>query len=151
LQHFFLSLTLALLLVLFGIAWGIFQSQRDTVDEIPGGLTKPFGIAVIALFVVLFCELQPFILDQMFKASTDNLIVVVTNWVNKVSALLAPIGAAMAFASSKLGEYVKSATQSPKLTAQIKGLIMQAAIYAGGLILPVVIWMIYLDVAHWGI
>jgi len=114
-----LSLTLALLLALFGIAWGIFQSQRATVSEIPGGLTKPFGIAVIALFVVLFCELQPFILDQMFGIPTDNLIVVVTKWVNRVSAVLAPIGAAMAFVSSKLGEYVKSATQSPKLTAQI--------------------------------
>lgn len=151
LRHFFLSLTLALLLALFGIAWGIFQSQRATVSEIPGGLTKPFGIAVIALFVVLFCELQPFILDQMFGIPTDNLIVVVTKWVNRVSAVLAPIGAAMAFVSSKLGEYVKSATQSPKLTAQIKGVIMQVAIYASGLILPVVIWMIFLDVAYWGI
>ena len=152
LKHFFLSLTLALFVAVVGIAWGIVQSQlRTGVTEIPGRLTKPVGACVIALFVVLFCELQPFILDEMFNGGSSSITVVVTNWINKVSALLAPIGAAMAFLASKLGEYVKSAMQSPKRTAQIKGLIVQAAIYAGGLILPVVIWMVYLDVAYWGI
>jgi hypothetical protein len=152
LGHFFLSLTLALLVAGGGIIWGIAQSQRRTgVTEIPGRWTTPAGACVIALFVVPLCELQPFILDEMFDAVSSNITVVVTQWINKASALLAPIGAAMAFLASKLGEYVKSAMQSPKSTARIKGLIVRAAIYAGGLILPVVIWMAYLDVTYWGI
>ena len=151
LQHFFLSLTLALLIALIGVIWGIVQSQRVGVAEIPGEWTKPFGIAVIALGVVVFCELQPYILDQLFAASSNDFFVLLTGWIKKVSALLAPIGAAMAFLASKLGEYVKSATESPKLSTQIKGLIVQIAIYASGLILPALIWIAYLDVAYWGI
>jgi hypothetical protein len=151
LQHFFLSLTLALLIAFFGVIWGIVQSQRADVTEIPGLLTKPFGIAIIALFVVLFCELQPFILDQLFDAGSGDFIVLLSNRIKKAAALLAPIGAAMAFLANKLGEYVKSAMQSPKLSAQIKGVIVQAAIYAGGLILPAIIWIAYLDVAYVGI
>jgi Patatin-like phospholipase len=151
LQHFFLSLTLALLIALAGVIWGVVQSHRADVTEIPGLLTKPFGIAVIALGVVLFCELQPYIIDQLFAAGSNDFFVLLTSWIKSASALLAPIGAAMAFLASKLGEYVKSATESPKLTAQIKGLIVQAAIYAGGLILPALIWIGYLDIVYWGV
>jgi hypothetical protein len=151
LQHFFLGLTLALLIALVGVIWGVIQSQRANVTEIPGWLTRPFGIAVIALFIVLFCELQPFILDQLFAAGSGDFIVLLANRIKKAVALLAPVGAAMGFLASKLGEYVKSAMQSPKLTAQIKGLIVQAAIYASGLILPAIIWVAYLDITYLGI
>jgi hypothetical protein len=152
LKYFFLSLDLALLLFAVGIIWGFFQSRKagETKAEIPGLWTKVVGALVITFFVVLFCELQPFILDAMVDQKGD-VSVVAKRWINTLSAILAPVGAAIAFLASKLGEYVKSAAQSPKWSMQIKGLTLKAAIYAGGLILPLVIWVLYLDVTHWGL
>jgi hypothetical protein len=34
--------------------------------------------------------------------------------INKVSALLAPVGAVIAFLESKIGEFIQSATESPR-------------------------------------
>jgi hypothetical protein len=152
LKHFFLSLDLALLLFAVGIVWGFFQSRKagETKAEIPGLWTKAVGSLVIAFFVVLFCELQPFILDAMVDEK-GNVSVVAKRWIDTLSAILAPVGAVIAFLASKLGEYVKSAAQSPKWSMQMKGLALKAAIHVGGLILPLVIWVLYLDVTHWGL
>ena len=105
-------------------------------------------IIVVFLFVV-FCELQPFILDSMIGA--NGWAAVVTKWVNTISAILAPVSAAFAYLSSKLGEYLKSATQSPSAKAQTKGFVVKAAVVVGGLVLPVLLWMFYLNLTFWGL
>ena len=130
LKHFFLSLDLALLLFAVGIVWGFFQSRkaRETKAEIPGLWTTAVGSLVIAFFVVLFCELQPFILDAMVDEK-GNVSVVAKRWIDTLSAVLAPVGAVIALLASKLGEYVKSAAQSPKWSMQMKGLALKAAIH----------------------
>ena len=153
LQHFFLTLSLAVLLVAVGIAWGVVRSLpgQAAAKDIPGQWTKPVGWLTIGFFIVAFCELQPFILDVMLGAHIARFAVVAAQWVKTLSAILAPVGAAMAFFASKLGEYVKSAMQAPSMAGPIKALAMKAAILVGGLILPFLVWMAYLDVTYWGI
>jgi hypothetical protein len=148
-QYFHLGILLALLLALTGVVWALFQSFRTTVAPIADGWTKTIGFCLLGLFAVLFCELQPFILDGMRLDNSATAAVI--NWINKALSLLAPVGAVIGFLASKLGESVKSAAQSPKMTAQIKWLLVQSAIYGGGLILPVAIWMIYLNAAYRGL
>jgi predicted acylesterase/phospholipase RssA len=150
LQYFFLSLDLFLLLVAAGVYWGIFQStqsqQRKT--EIPGWPASSIGWVIITLFFVVFCELQPVILDSMLSGS---LAATVSGWVKAVSALLAAISAVFAYFSAKLGEYLKSAMQSTSVKTQAAGIAMKAAIVVGGLVLPVLLWVLYLTVTYWGI
>jgi predicted acylesterase/phospholipase RssA len=151
LQYFYLSLDLFLALLVIGIGWGIIQStqSRQKKREIPGRLSASIGLVVIAFFVVIFCELQPFILDWML--SPDGNLASVTRWVKAVSTVLVPISAAFAFLSGKLGEYLKSAMQSTSTKTQAKGFAMKAAVFVGGLVLPVLLWMLYLTVTYWGL
>lgn len=153
LRHFFFTIDLALILIVVGIVWGIVQStrRRRQQTEIPGAWTLLVGIVVIAFLVVVFCDLQPFVLDAMFRAGSGDISGVLAKRVNAISAVLAPIGAIIAFLASKLGEYVKSAFESPKWSTYIKGLAAKAAIYVGGLIVPLLIWVVYLDITYWGL
>jgi hypothetical protein len=156
LQYFFLSLDLALLLVVVGIAWGIARSWKSGQGEpeIPGRTSRCIGWLVIAFFIVLFGELQPFIVDAMAeaaKAAGSGPPSTLMSKINKAFTFLAPVGAALAFFANKLGEYVKGASESTKWTAQIKGIALKVAIYVGGLILPAVLWLIYLNITYWGL
>jgi hypothetical protein len=127
-----------------------FLSQAEAT-EIPGVWTKPVGWLIIAFFIVAFCELQPFILDAMFGTGSSHGAVVMTHWIDTLAKILAPVGAAMAYLANKFGEYVKSMMQTPGTAAQVKAIVLKVLIYLGGLILPVAIWMVYLDISYWGI
>ena len=152
LHYFFISFDLFLLLIVVGIGWGIFQSTRGRQQktEIPGWPSAWVSSIIVAFLVVVFCELQPIILDSMLAAN-GSWGAVSNKWITAISAILAPVSAVFAYLSSKVGEYLKSAMQSPSAKAQTKGLAMKAAIVVGGLILPVLIWMLYLDVSYWGL
>jgi hypothetical protein len=152
-RHFAVTLDLALLLFAGGIVWGIFQSSPSQANatEIPGRWAKPAGWLIIGFFIMAFCELQPFILDAMFDSGSSDSAVAITHWINTLTTVLAPVGVAMAFLANKFGEYVKSIMQSPGSVAQTKAVALKLIIFAGGLILPVAIWMIYLDITYWGI
>ena len=61
------------------------------------------------------------------------------------------IAAAVTFLASKVGEFVKSATESTGFRAQIAGIVMRGIIFVAGLIVPLGIWMIYLGITYWGL
>ena len=103
------------------------------------------------LLIAAFCEAQPFVLEAMAGPQTGNLSGLLSKWVNAISAILAPVGAVIAFLASKLGEFVKSATESPKWSAKIWGFAARAAIYLAEVIVPFVLWVIYLNVTQWGL
>jgi predicted acylesterase/phospholipase RssA len=153
LRYFLLTFYLALFLFAAGIVWGIYRSwpSQAKATEIPGRWTVWLGWVVLAFLIIAFCEFQPFILDAMFGVSSSQAAVVITDWIKTLTKVLAPVGAAMAFLANKFGEYIKSLTQSPGKVPQIKAAVSMVVIYAGGLILPAAIWMIYLNIAYWGI
>jgi hypothetical protein len=109
-------------------------------------LTRWTGVLVIAFFVCAFCEAQPLALGVLAEPRT---------WfvesITKISALLAPVGAVIAFLASKIGEFVKSATESSKVRVQIAGFAAKVGVYFAGLIVPIVLWVIYLNVTLWGL
>ena len=146
LMHFIVTVDLALLLVVVGIVWGIFQSTRlgQREREIPGSLTRWVGMLVIVFFVVAFCEAQPIALGAL--TSQTPLIEGVIGKINKISAVLVPVGAVIAFLASKVGEFVKSATESPKVRVQLVGFAAKVAVYFAGISVPLLLWVIYLNV-----
>ncbi len=153
LSHFYVTTRLALVFALVLLGWGIFRSLAadNNEPEIPNKWSWPIILLLIVVFVALFCDAQLFVLDAMLGRETDKFAVVAIDWIKTISAVLAPVGAAMGYLSNKLGEYVKSALQSPKWSTLINGLVVKAAIVVGGLILPIVVWIVYLDVTYWGI
>jgi hypothetical protein len=70
--------------------------SRQKQTEIPGRWTRSIGTLVIAFVVVLFCDLQPFVLDAMFSGS-GGIAVVLANWLNTVAPVLALAGVVIAF------------------------------------------------------
>ena len=153
LRHFVLTADLALLLITAGIAWGILQSTRARQREleIPGSLTRWVGALVTIILASVFCEAQPFVLDALAQTSPTSVIQAALGKINGVSALLVPVGAVIAFLANKIGEFIKSATESPKLHAQIAGFVAKVAIYFAGLIVPLLLWIIYLNLTLWGL
>jgi Patatin-like phospholipase len=153
LRHFFITLELAIALVIVGVGWGVAQSLPGLASqrEIPGRWTGGVGILILIFFAVLFGELQPFILDEMIGEGTGNIAKVAAKWIKYATVILAPISAAMSFFANKLGEYVKSLMQSPKWSAVIYGVALKSAIFVAGLVLPILLWIVYLDVTYWGI
>jgi hypothetical protein len=152
-RHFVVTIGLALFLIAAGIAWGIFQSTRARQQglEIPGGLTRWVGALVIILFASAFCEAQPFVLDTLAQNSPESLVNWALSKITKISALLAPVGAVIAFFASKMGEFIKSATESAEVRVRIAGFVAKVAIYFAGTIVPLLLWIIYLNVTLYGL
>jgi hypothetical protein len=152
-RHFVVTTGLALFLIAAGIAWGIFQSTRARQRglEIPGGLTRWVGSLVIVLFASAFCEAQPFVLDTLAQTSSASFIESALSKITKISALLAPVGAIIAFFASKLGEFIKSAAESPAVRVRIAGFVAKVAIYFAGMIVPLLLWIIYLNITLYGL
>ncbi len=152
LRYFFITLELFIFLIVLAVAWGIFQSspQRQRKTEIPGWPSVSVGIVIVAFFVVAFAELQPFILSELMQAG-GNFITAAKQRVTAVSTILAPISAAFAYLSGKVGEYLKSTAQSPRFKDQAKGLMLKAALVGAGLVLPILLWVAYLDLTYWGL
>jgi hypothetical protein len=149
LRYFVITVDLALLLVVVGIAWGIFQSTRahQRELEIPSKLTRWVGTLVIVFLISAFCEAQPYVLAALNKTSPTSAIAKITS----ISTLLAPAGAIIAFLANKIGEFVKSATESPKVRAKILGFAAKLAVYFAGIIVPLVLWVIYLNMTIWAL
>jgi hypothetical protein len=152
-RHFVVTIDLMLFLIAAGIAWGIFQSTRtrQREQEIPGSWTRWVGVLVIVLVVSAFCEMQPFVLDALAGTSPTSFVQWALGKITKVSVFLAPVGAVIAFLGSKIGEFIKSATESPKTRVQIAGFVAKVAVYFAGLIVPLLLWIIYLNVTLWGL
>ena len=151
-RYFSLTIDLALALAALGILWGLLQSssaQAAVARRAP--LLTGFSYLVLAVLLALFCELQPFILDAMIEQRDGSAVVTIADWIQRAVKVLAPVAAALAFLANKLGEYVKSSMQSPRTIDQVKGAAVKAAIYVGGLIVPALLWLAYLDVSYWGI
>src|SRR5262249_25450262 len=146
LMHFIVTVDLALLLVVVAIAWGALQSRsaRQRELEIPGSLARWTGVLVIVFFVCAFCEFQPLVLN-IPALSQESLVDSALGSITKISALLAPVGAVIAFLASKIDEFSKSATESPKVRLQIAGFAAKVGVYFAGLIVPLVLWVIYLN------
>jgi patatin-like phospholipase len=151
-QYFALTACLSLALVGGIVVWSLLRSSPALQNrpEVPSGLTTFIGWAVLVLLLSAFCELQPFVLAGMFEEN-GGFFAALSKSVNRISAALAPVAAVLAFLGGKLGEFVKSATESTRTRAKIAGYAAKAAIYLAAAAVPLVLWAIYLNITYWGL
>jgi hypothetical protein len=96
-----------------------------------------------------FCEFQPFLLSAMFEPK--GFLGWLAPFIQKVAAWLAPFAAIIAFLGRKLGEVIKSATESSTKRGQVPGYIAKGVIYLAAAALPLLLWAIYLELSYRGI
>jgi hypothetical protein len=106
------------------------------------------------LAAVFVCELQPFLIDGMFKIADTHTAGspfwgLTASWINRLAVIAAPIAAVAAFFRQQLGDIVSKA--SAGLRPLLAKLFAHAAIWIAGLALPLLIWVGYLYLCFWGV
>ncbi len=141
------------LLLLFGavyhIVWAFWRSTKaDGEAEFKG-----FGFHVSRLLIGLtalsaFFELQPFALKGLLTVYSGNapegLIAAWTIYLSTITPFLAPVAAAVAFASKYLGDMLKPQNGKNLRIPLVKRAISHALLLFAALVLPLIIWIVYL-------
>lgn len=152
-EHFVLTAYLTILLLLVVIAWTWYRSRPSVQikSEVPSYWTTFVGIATSIVVISGFCELQPLLLTASFEPQSVPIITPLSHFVNKISVVLAPFAAIVAFLARQLGEFVKSGTESPRARTQLAGYLAKLAIYIAAIIVPLLLWAVYLNLVKLGI
>jgi hypothetical protein len=150
---FIVTAYLGLILLVLVVAWSLLRSRSavQNTAEVPSAPTSFIGWAVLLVLFSAFCELQPFVLAAMFDTAGTGFFAAALGLINKISVALAPVAAVIAYLGTKLGELIKSGTESPRIRTQIAGYAARAAIYFAAIVVPFLLWVIYLNLSYWGI
>jgi hypothetical protein len=130
------------------------ERDGDRSAELNGPIPTIMKGLFLLTAVVAFFELQPFILRQMdqidFSAGArqgqgllDKALGLFLTW----SPKLAPLAGVVAFFSKYLGDMQRIAERSPTLASHLKSLAAKGAWLFVGLIIPSLIWWIYLQLS----
>ena len=165
LPYFLLTIVLAILLFVLAVSWGFARSlkaHQDTAEisaprnseswaSFFDSWPKVIGAVVIVVGACALIEFQPFVLYAMFKRQNESLLSAPLAWMNHIVLVLAPFGAVIAFLGRKLAEFVKASAESSTTRAQIAGYAAKAAIYFAAIIVPLILWVAYLNLSYWAI
>jgi hypothetical protein len=151
-EFFVLTRYLLILLLAVLAGWALWRSLpwRIGQGEITGRLAFCFGLALVAVVLIAFCEMQPFMLAGMFNESHSTFDGIAA-WVTNFAKILAPFSAVVALVARPLGEMLKQASESSSRGKRAVVITTKAAIYLVGLALPVILWVVYLVLCYWGI
>jgi predicted acylesterase/phospholipase RssA len=150
-EYFVITCYLGLFLLLVVIVWGVVRSWLHVVNEASGNSARFVGWVVLLFLVTAFCELQPFILDAMFGNSPSAFLTSLVGWIRSIALWLSPVAAAVALVAQKFGEVVKSALESEEVKDQRKALFAKAVVYVASAIVPLLVWVLYLQFSYWGV
>jgi Patatin-like phospholipase len=165
LPYFLLTTYLAIALFLIGVIWGLIRSVRRRQND-PEIITERrsegwisffssgpriVGAVAVTVGICALFEFQSLVLYTMFKHQDGSLLSVPLARINQIVLVLAPFGAAIAFLGRKLAEFVKASAESSATRAQIAGFAAKAAIYFAAIIVPLLLWVVYLNLSYWGI
>ena len=104
------------------------------------------AVVLIVLLVIAFCELQPLVLDGIFKSANKQggILASFVGWLQGLAAVLAPFSAAVAFFSRHIGRLLKQGDERPSFGALASRAAGRAAVYVAGAAIPFLLWMAYL-------
>jgi hypothetical protein len=150
-DHFVLTGYLGLFLLVVIVLWGLHRSRASAQGEpeVPGTWTTVVGAVAFVVFLVGFCELQPFVLAA--TSSKSGPFSTISKLVTTVSLWLAPVAAIIATLARQFGDFIKSSSESPRAKAQIAGYAAKLAIYLASLVVPLLLWAAFLNLARLGI
>ena len=161
--HFGLTLHAFAVFFIAVLLWALWRSTRwrRTVSDIgPGALF--FALLLATLLIVAFCELQPLLLDGMFRiehaieankqpAANQGLLGTASSWLETLAALFASIGTVVGFFSKFLVDALKRNTEKPGPAALATRIAIKLTMYVAGAAVPLGLWVLYLYLSYWGI
>ena len=156
-DHFVATLIALCVFGLLLLIWGLWRSLDITSWEAEIDIGSPWtlvsAIVLILLLLMAFCELQPFVLDGIFKsaAGPGGIFSGFVGWLQALAAVLAPFSAAVAFFSRPIGRLLKQGAERPSLAALASRAAGRAAVYIAGAAIPFLLWMAYLYLCFAGI
>jgi hypothetical protein len=114
--------------------------------EIGSPWTLVSALVLIVLIVIAFCELQPLVLDGIFRSANrqGGILASFATWLQGLAALLAPFSAAVAFFSRHIGRLLRQGNERPNVGALASRAAGRAAVYIAGAAIPFLLWMAYL-------
>ena len=156
-DHFGATLIALCVFGLLLLIWGLWRSLDITSWEAEIDIGSPWtlvsAIVLIFLLFIVFCELQPFVLDGIFKSAArpGGIFSSFVGWLQALAAVLAPFSAAVAFFSRSFGRLLKQGAERPSLAALASRAAGRAAVYIAGAAIPFLLWMAYLYLCFAGI
>jgi predicted acylesterase/phospholipase RssA len=154
-DHFGLSLIVLYLFVLLLLVWALWRSLEISgwAAEIGSPWTLVSALVLIVLIVIAFCELQPLVLDGIFRSANrqGGILASFATWLQGLAALLAPFSAAVAFFSRHIGRLLRQGNERPNVGALASRAAGRAAVYIAGAAIPFLLWMAYLYLCFAGI
>jgi hypothetical protein len=147
-----------IVLCAFGILlliWGLWRSLERSgwAGEIGSPWTSVSALVLIFLLIIAFCELQPLILDGIFKSANnqDEFLASFVRWLQGLAAVLAPFSAAVALLSRHIGRLLNAGDEKSTFGAIALRVASKGAVYVAGAAIPFLLWMAYLYLSFAGI
>jgi predicted acylesterase/phospholipase RssA len=154
-KHFGLTLIVVYGLALLLLIWGLWRSFELSgwAGEIGSRWTVLSALVLLVLLVVAFCELQPLVLDGIFRSANKQggFAASFAGWLQGLAAVLAPFSAAVAFLSKPIGRLLKEGGEKPTMSAAAMRVVGKAAVYVAGAAIPFLLWLAYLYFCFLGI
>jgi predicted acylesterase/phospholipase RssA len=130
------------------LAWALWRSLELSgwAAEIGSRWTYVCAGILLLLALVAFCELQPLILDGVFRSANQKsgFVAGFAAWIQGLAAVLAPFAAVVALLSRHIGRLLKQGDEKPTLRAAAMRVAGKAAVYVAGAAIPFLLWIAYL-------
>ncbi|MDE5441900.1 cell division protein [Bradyrhizobium sp. CSA207] len=157
-QHFALSLAVAIIGVVLFFGWALKQSfaSPGKRQEFRSHWPSMGATFLVLLAAIAFFEFQPFMLEQMFDVAESSAIggpaaAVAITWIKSLAAAAAPIGIIVTAFRQQFAELLKGNSVSSQWGSLVLAVVAKVALWIAGLALPLIIWVAYLYLSYWGI
>jgi hypothetical protein len=165
-EPFALTLNLALLAAVLMFGSAIFTSLTFRISTLRSRerLSAALGwLLLVVLFVALF-EAQPFVISGMLSAAHQDVprdaapsglmqdtLASIGSIVPTLAAILTPAAAALIAIAQKLANVAKASVGEATWTAMSKKYLSRGTLYLAALIVPLLLWVIYIYFSYWAI
>jgi hypothetical protein len=145
---FGLTLDALLAFVIFLALWSLWRSTpwgRNTSDVGPGA--RFFGSLLVAILIVAFFELQPWVLSRIARSDGSS---GGPATISSSLKALAGFGTLVGFLGRFLADILKRAAEKPGFIAFATRIAIKFAMYVAGTAVPLLLWVAYLKLSLWG-
>lgn len=144
------SLILLFLLFLSAIGARIYRLWTGK-SESDSAWTKIVGVGLIVIVLTAFAELQPYILEGIFREGQGSVFAWIAGPLQSIIASIAAVGGVLGFFWRTFEAWVRSAQQDSRTSKWLKAIVGRIAIYIGSLAVPALLWLLYLWLAASGV
>jgi hypothetical protein len=154
---FGITLTLFVGALILFAAWALTRAIfKASSSEFQGKMLPFMKWLLVAIVIILFFELQPWLIKQFFRVSqyTQTRVAApsdLVGWLSAIASFIAPAIAAVSLFSKTIGEMLKTTEAEVGFKALLKRWSSKLIVFAAALALPVLLWIVYLLLCYWGI